>query len=340
MIFLVAVLFAVSFAGTGWIRRYCLASGIVDIPNQRSSHSRIVARGGGIGFSGLFILAVLGLGIAGVVPGRAATGLAGGGTIVALTGWVDDRKGLTQVTRIVLHLAAAGWAVVWLGPVPSIVSGSAIWIWITQVAGVIAFAWMINLYNFMDGTDGIAGVEAVTVAVASGFLCAMAGLAAPGQVYWLLAAAAAGFLVWNWPPARIFMGDAGSGFLGFVFAALALWTCVNDVRLFWPCVILLSVFVADATATLMRRMLAREKWYEPHSTHAYQKLARRNGHLPIALGVAIINITVLAPVAWMAWLHPALGLPLAIAVNGALAAVALSVRDKGQAAATRAKRRS
>jgi len=331
MIVLLAVLFAVSFVGTGWIRRYCLARGIVDIPNQRSSHSRIVARGGGIGFSGIFILAVLGLGIAGLTPSRAATGLAGGGIIIAVTGWVDDRKGLTQVPRIVLHLAAAFWAVVWLGPVPALVSGSTVWMWVTQIAGVIAFAWMINLYNFMDGTDGIAGVEAVTVAVASGFLCTMAGLAEPGHVYWLLAAAVAGFLLWNWPPAKIFMGDAGSGFLGFTFAALTLWSSVENIRLFWPCVILLSVFVADATTTLVRRMLKREKWYEPHSTHAYQKLARRNGHLPIALGVAIVNIAVLAPVAWMAWLHPSLGFPMAIAVNGVFAAFALSVSDNSQA---------
>jgi Fuc2NAc and GlcNAc transferase len=329
MIVLLAVLFALSFAGTGWIRRYCLARGIVDIPNQRSSHSRIVARGGGIGFSAIFLLAIVYLGIGGLMPSRAATGLAGGGIVIALTGWVDDRKGLTQVTRVILHLAAAVWAVVWLGPVPAIVSGSTIGMWISQVAGVIAFAWMTNLYNFMDGTDGIAGVEAVTVAVASGFLCTMAGLAVPGHVYWLLAAVVAGFLLWNWPPAKIFMGDAGSGFLGFTFAALTLWSSVENIRLFWPCVILLSVFVVDATTTLLRRMANGEKWYEPHSSHAYQKIARRNGHLPIAIGVAIVNVAVLAPVAWLAWLHPALGFPLALAVNGVFAAVALSVCDKG-----------
>ena len=328
MIALLAAALALSFAGTGWIRRYCLAHGIVDIPNERSSHSRIVARGGGIGFSGIFLLATVGLGIAGLVPVRAATGLAGGGIIIALTGWVDDRKGLTQITRILLHLTAAAWAVVWLGPVPAIVGGSTVWLWVTQIAGVIAFAWMTNLYNFMDGTDGIAGVEAVTVAVASGFLCMMAGLAKPGHVYWLLASVVAGFLLWNWPPAKIFMGDAGSGFLGFTFAALTLWCSAENVRLFWPCVILLSVFVVDATATLLRRMLNREKWYMPHSTHAYQKLARRNGHLPIAIGVATINVAVLAPLAWLAWLHPELGFPLALAVNGGLAAVALTVRDK------------
>src|SRR5271168_793617 len=98
MIFLLAVLFALSCAGTGWIRRYCLANGIVDIPNQRSSHTRIVARGGGIGFSFIFLAAILVLGVRGAMPARVAIGLGGGGAIVALTGWVDDRKGLTQWT--------------------------------------------------------------------------------------------------------------------------------------------------------------------------------------------------------------------------------------------------
>jgi Fuc2NAc and GlcNAc transferase len=328
MIVFLAIVLALSFAGTGWIRRYCLTNGIVDIPNQRSSHSRIVARGGGVGFSGIFLLAVVGLGIAGLMPARAATGLAGGGAIIAVTGWVDDRKGLTQVTRIVLHLAASVWAVVWLGPVPAIVAGSTVWMWVTQVAAVVAFAWLINLYNFMDGTDGIAGVEAVTVATVSGFFCMAGGLAMPGYVYWLLAAVVTGFLLWNWPPAKIFMGDAGSGFLGFTFAALTLWSAVENVRLFWPCVIPLSVFIADATTTLLRRMANGERWYEPHSSHAYQKIARRKGHLPVALGVTAINLGVLTPLAWLAWLYPRLGLPLALSVDIVFACVALTVQDR------------
>jgi Fuc2NAc and GlcNAc transferase len=330
MIVLFVLLFAVSFAGTGLIRRYCLAKGIVDIPNQRSSHSRIVARGGGIGFSGIFLLIVLALGIAGVMPIRAVAGLAGGGTMIAVTGWMDDRKekGLSAATRIILHLIAAVWAVLWLGPVPAIVSGSAVWMWVTQAVGVVAITWMINLYNFMDGTDGIAGVEAVTAAIVSGLLCMTAGLAAIGNVYWLLAALVAGFLVWNWHPAKIFMGDAGSGFLGFTFGALTLWASAENARLLWPCMILLSVFVADATSTVLRRMVQGEKWYAAHNSHAYQKLARRKGHLPVALGVTGINLVLLTPLAWMAWLHPAFGFPLAIGLNGALAGIALTVRDK------------
>lgn len=278
-----------------------------------------------MGFSGIFILAAAGLGMAGMAPGRVATGLAGGGIVIAVTGWVDDRKGLTQWIRIILHLTAAAWAVVWIGPVPAVFG---VWMWISQIAGVIAIAWMINLYNFMDGTDGIAGVEAVTVAGVSGFLCMTAGLVVPGHFYWLLGAVAAGFLVWNWPPAKIFMGDAGSGFLGFTFAAMTLWCSVENIRLFWPCIILLSVFVVDATATLLRRMARGERWYEPHSSHAYQKIARRRGHLPVALGVAAINLAVLAPLAWLAWLYPGMGLPLTLSVSAVLAWIVLTVRDR------------
>jgi len=328
MIVLLAALLALSFLATGWIRRYCLANGIVDIPNQRSSHSRIVARGGGVGFSAIFLLAIVVAGIAGVVAGRAASGLAGGGIIVALTGWVDDRKGLTQITRIMLHLAAAAWAVAWIGPVPAILSGSPIWMWVSQIAAVLAVAWMINLYNFMDGTDGIAGVEAVSVAGASGFLCLLAGLPAAGEVYWILAVVVTGFLLWNWPPAKIFMGDAGSGFLGFIFAALALWASVGNFRLFLPCVILLSVFWVDATTTLLRRMVQGEKWYEAHNSHAYQKIARRKGHLPVALGVLIVNAAVLAPAAWLAWTNPRIAPLVALSVSVILACLALTVRDR------------
>ena len=164
MIALITVLFVTSYAITGWIRRYCLSAGIVDVPNQRSSHTRIVARGGGIGFSFFFLAAVLILGIRGIMPWQAAIGLVGGGSIVTLTGWLDDRKGLTQLTRIVLHLISAAWAVEWLGPIPPAFGGFASPAWIGKTAWIIAFAWMINLYNFMDGTDGIAGIEAVTVA--------------------------------------------------------------------------------------------------------------------------------------------------------------------------------
>jgi Fuc2NAc and GlcNAc transferase len=314
---------------TGWIRSYCLAKGIVDIPNQRSAHSRVVARGGGVGFCVVFLAAVAGLGAINAIPARIAIAIAGGGLAIAVTGWIDDRKSLSQVTRIVCHFGAAAWVVGWIGTLPPLLLGNAVWHWgwVGQLTTVAAVAWMVNLYNFMDGTDGIAAVECVTVAVMAGALCALAGVASNGLLHWFLAGSVAGFLVWNWPPARIFMGDAGSGFLGFTFAALILWSAVEDARLLWPCVILLAVFTVDATTTLLRRILRGERWYLPHSTHAYQKLARRLGHRPIAIGVAAITVMILGPVAWLAWLYPNFGFSLFLTVYLALAAVVLIVRD-------------
>ena len=321
--------FVLSCAVTGWIRSYCLAHGIVDRPNHRSSHDRIVARGGGIGFSFIFLAAIVVMALQGSVSPRGAVGFTGGGCIVALTGWTDDRRGLSALSRIICHFAASTWAVLWMGTVPALSFGSITWQWgwFGQFVAITAFAWMINLYNFMDGTDGIAAVEAVTVAALSGLVCALAGMASIGYAYWLLAGSVAGFLFWNWPPARIFMGDAGSGFLGFSFAWLALWCAMNDGRVFAAVAILMSIFVADATTTLLRRIAKGEKWHEPHRSHAYQKLARALGHRPVALGVAAINILVLGPLAWVAWMRPGTGLFLLVATNAALSMFVLRVRD-------------
>ena len=330
MIIFALAIFSASLALTWWIERYCVARGIVDVPNARSAHSQIVARGGGIGFSFLFLVAILALGAQGTLPWRVTLALSGGGAVVVLTGWTDDRRGLSQIVRAILHLLAAAWAVYWIGFVPPFSPGPVFgnFGWTGSLVTIVAVAWMVNLYNFMDGTDGIAGVEAVTVGLLAGGLCVAGGVAAIGHVYWLLAAAVAGFLIWNWPPARIFMGDAGSGFLGFAFAALVLWCAVENGRLLWPSCILLSVFFADATTTLLVRMSRGEKWYEAHSSHAYQRLARRWGHRPVALGVSMINVLILGPASWVAWTYPESALPLALLVNMALAAAILVIRRR------------
>jgi Fuc2NAc and GlcNAc transferase len=116
-----------------------------------------------------------------------------------------------------------------------------------------------------------------------------------------LAAASAGFLVWNWPPAKIFMGDVGSGFLGFVFGLFALSSYQERPSLLWTWLILLSVFVVDSTLTLIRRLVSGERWYEAHCAHAYQHAARRYGlHSKVTLAVAAINAAWLFPLAWLA----------------------------------------
>ena len=113
--------------------------------------------------------------------------------------------------------------------------------------------------------------------------------------------------MWNWPPAKIFMGDAGSGFLGYVLAVFVVSSSKVQARLFWPWIILLGVFVADATFTLLRRLLSGARWYEAHCSHAYQHSARRRGHLKTTLAVAVINLVWLFPMAWAACIWPSAG---------------------------------
>ncbi|EKT4532931.1 glycosyl transferase, partial [Pseudomonas putida] len=160
--------------------------------------------------------------------------------------------------------------------------------------------WMLNLYNFMDGIDGIASVEAITTSLGGALAALIAGqtgLVAPAL---LLAAATGGFLLWNFPPARIFMGDAGSGFLGMMLAALSIQAAQAAPELLWSWLILLGVFVVDATWTLLRRIARGEKFYEAHRSHAYQFASRQHGrHKPITIAIVAINVLWLLPLSLM-----------------------------------------
>src|SRR5690606_7293985 len=130
--------------------------------------------------------------------------------------------------------------------------------------------WMINLYNFMDGIDGIAATETVMVCALAGILLLASGASIIAWTAWALAAACLGFLRWNWAPAQIFMGDVGSGFLGYCIAMLAIVSSREGSFPLWVWLILLGAFVVDAGVTLLRRMKQRLKWYEAHHSHAYQ----------------------------------------------------------------------
>jgi len=159
---------------------------------------------------------------------------------------------------------------------------------------VLALVWGTNLFNFMDGIDGIAASESVFITAAAGTLNLM-NRGDPGltAVLFSLSAASLGFLFWNWPPARIFMGDVGSGFLGFIISACLMTTSLHGTLPIEVLPILGGVFVVDATTTLIRRVLQGDRWLEPHRTHAYQRMARRLGrHRPVTLMVVVINVDV------------------------------------------------
>lgn len=286
---------------TALVRRYALAASIVDVPNARSSHTTPTPRGGGVSIVLVGLALIAALSVDGTLERAVAAGLAGGGALVALIGFLDDHGHVDARWRLLAHFVAAGWLLYWLGGVPAVsLAGTSVAGGVTgTVLGLLYVVWLLNLYNFMDGIDGIASVQGITVLVGAVIVAAVAKAdGSPDLLCLGLAAAVAGFLVWNFPPARIFMGDAGSGFLGYMLAALSLAAAVSDVRLFWPWLILLAVFVADATVTLVRRLLQGAKVYEAHRSHAYQRAARRFGaHLPVTALVSAINVFVLLPLA-------------------------------------------
>ncbi|GAB4356519.1 MAG: glycosyltransferase family 4 protein [Methylohalobius crimeensis] len=289
-----------------WRGRECL----LDRPNLRSSHTVPTPRGGGVGIVGAFGLVSLGLWAVGGVPGWAAMAVVGAGLGVAAIGFWDDLGHVPIGWRLVVHAGAAVWGLVWVtaGRGWTLAEGG----WATTgdcpyamwVAAGLMLVWLINLYNFMDGIDGLAAVEAITVASgAAGILF----LEQRGDLgLWLLglAAATGGFLVWNFPPAKIFLGDVGSGFLGCVLGMLALVTVAGGAMTVGSWGILLAVFITDASVTLLRRMVAGERWWQAHRSHAYQHLARRFGHLPVTLAVGALNLFWLLPWAWVASVYP------------------------------------
>jgi len=291
----------ISWVLTYVLRRYALKKSLMDIPNARSSHSAPTPRGGGVAIVVSFLVAVA---LAGAVVEDAVLpvfALIGSGLAIALVGFLDDHGHIAARWRLLVHFVAAIWAVFWLNGLPPFdLFGTTVNPgWLGYAIAVFFLVWMLNLYNFMDGIDGIASVEAITVCLGAAliyfYLDQPTLIAAPV----LLAAAVVGFLWWNFPPARIFMGDAGSGFLGIVIGILALEGGWASPKLLWVWLILLGVFLVDATYTLLRRLLRGDKVYEAHRSHAYQYASREMGaHRPVTVAVALINVCWLLPIAF------------------------------------------
>lgn len=311
------------------IRDFARARGLLDRPNERSSHREPTPRGGGLAFVVTISAGLFATLLGDWLPTLWAIALliAGGG--IAAVGWVDDHGHVAAPVRLLVHIMAACALTLLIGPL-SLTSAGLDNRWLEWIVSILLVAWIVNLVNFMDGIDAIAASE--TSFVAFGFAICSAAAAAAALVHpsatlaLLIGAGSLGFLIPNWPPASIFMGDVGSGFLGIMLGGLVLvahqmsWTAVIAL------LILLAAFMADASITLMRRALHGQAFWTAHRSHAYQHLARRWGsHLRVTLSVLALNLLYLMPLAlavMTGWVHPALGLVLAYVPVSALALAA------------------
>jgi len=285
---------------TAGLRRYALARSVIDVPNARSSHTVPTPRGGGVAIVLTFLLAIAALMFSDTEHINTLVALGGGGALIAIIGFMDDHGHIAARWRLLGHFFAAGWILAWMGGLPPLkVLGWTVDLGLLgSLIAAFYLVWLLNLYNFMDGIDGIASVEAITACLSAAFLYWLTGFNGLAVLPLMLAAAVAGFLYWNFPPAKIFMGDAGSGFIGIILGGLSLQAAWVSPTMFWCWLILLGVFIVDATYTLVRRLLRGDKVYEAHRSHAYQFASRQHGkHLPVTLAVIALNLGWLLPIA-------------------------------------------
>ena len=267
---------------------------IFDNPNPRSSHVRPTLRGAGLGLLPVLLLAWVVIGIYLAAPEdtvlQSELGwVIFGALILAAVSWSDDLRGLPPVFRLLAQIVSAG-LVLWMSPVMAPYFQGLLPPWLDVVAALIIWVWFINLFNFMDGIDGMSGVETAGVGLGLAALAATAAVPQTIGLFGLAAAAVAiGFLRWNWHPAKVFLGDVGSVPLGFLLGWLLLKLAAEGL---WAAAIILPLYyMLDATITLLRRAARKEKVWEAHRSHYYQQAVQRGlDHSMVSIAVAINNL--------------------------------------------------
>lgn len=312
MIIAAAAVLIATIAGTGLVLYFLRRHAILDHPNARSSHAVPVPRGGGIAVVAVLIAAWIALTAPEFSPEFRI--ILAGAIGLAAVSWVDDLRSLPAGVRLLAQAAAVLPASIWLtGPVfQGWLPGP-----LDTAATVLLWLWFVNLFNFMDGIDGISGIEAGFVGGGAALIAWLAPEAGLDPVYGLtLAAAALGFLAWNWPPARIFLGDVGSVPLGFLLGWLLLK--LAESGLWAPAVILPLYYLADATITLLRRARRGERVWQAHREHFYQKAVQQGrSHATVSTGIGLANL-LLAGLAVFAIHWPWAALPGAFVVVAVL----------------------
>lgn len=276
--------FAFSFLAT-WgayvlLKRY----GVVDVPVERSNHKEPIPRGGGIGivFSLVCFLLVIS------APGSLVTGL----LVLAAVSFWDDVKGVAPKWRLLAQVLMVFWVL--LTAYQGRIFPEWLPFWLEVPVLAVAYVWFINLFNFMDGADGMASSEAICIALGA-FILGVSIYALPVDIMlfgMLIVGSVLGFALWNWHPAKLFMGDVGSVPLGFILGFVLLALAADG---FWHAALILpAYFIADATITLLARAVRGEKIFHAHSRHCYQRAIRGGlAHDVVARHVVGLNLVLI-----------------------------------------------
>jgi Fuc2NAc and GlcNAc transferase len=311
---------------TAWVHKFALRNSIIDHPNPRSLHVEATPRGGGLSVAILLLLGIVILFRFHLLSAEVSIAAFIGGSMVAIIGWLDDKSGFPTVLRAFFYILASIWAVYWiLGSSKfSIIDD-----FILSFCLILGIAWLINLYNFMDGSDGLAAIQAISAGIMGAVYLFDVNESGLALFTLLLVAANTGFLLWNWPPARIFMGDVGSCLLGFVFGVIIVDTFINETLSLSVWLILLSIFICDASLTLTARFLSGKQWYRAHREHAYQRFIQMNkSHKQLLFYIILINTIFLYPMSYLAYIFPEYNWWICIGVYSLLTGIWIVIQIK------------
>ena len=321
ILFILAVI--TSVVCTKLIIRNAARVGLISEPTERCAHVNPTPNGGGLAFIFSFLTIMSFLYSWNYISGNIVLGIGLGSFLIAVIGFFDDYLHLSVKSRLIAQALIITTTLFVFSPLPSIklLGFELNSPWISWVLITLLLVWWLNLFNFMDGIDGLASLESICILVSAIILIGLHGiLSNEGILIGLLIASLLGFIGFNWAPAKIFMGDAGSTFLGYVLGMIALFTIINGSLNLWAWLILSGIFWVDATITLLRRMSHGERWYQAHQSHAYQKVSRwlelidgtnkgrMVAHRKATISIFLINVFWLFPLAGSTLVWPAWGL--------------------------------
>lgn len=288
---------------TSYYKKFAVRWNILDVPNVRSSHKEPIPRGAGITFFISFNVVLGLLAWQNQLSMYYLYPVLLGGPVILILGYWDDLRSLPATIRLVFHFSAALFVFLLISSGFSKaveISFLPNWPWLTAIFCILFIAWFINLYNFMDGADGLATSIGMVGSGLIAILSYYAGNKDLAIIYVVLSYALAGFLVFNWYPAKVFMGDSGAYYLGYIFGSLALVSKMYYDSSLYVHLIIFGLFIVDATWTLLRRLFRRERVFQGHRMHAFQKLmARGLGHAKVTSIYILITVLWLFPMAWL-----------------------------------------